>query len=129
MALKYSFLRIHTIFKTIKNVIGMMEKKAPNFLTYLFGVTPPVRCYPLLRYGTLTTPPILWKYVSNLDTVVEIRTESNFLPGIRRKSFVSCATTDFPSLQVSAFDMLLIFNFQYYEVLFILLLRMECCHN
>jgi hypothetical protein len=27
-----------------------MEKKPHNFLTYLFGVTPPVRCYPLLRY-------------------------------------------------------------------------------
>ena len=57
MALKYSILRIHTNFKTIKNVIGRMEKKPPNFLTYLFGVTPPVRCYPLLRYGSGSIGP------------------------------------------------------------------------
>jgi hypothetical protein len=52
MVLKYSIFRIHTNFKTIKNFIARMEKKPPNFLTYLFGVTPPVRCYPLLRYGS-----------------------------------------------------------------------------
>ncbi len=50
MVLKYIIFRILTNFKTIKNVIGRMGKKTPNFLTYLFGVTPPVRCYPLLRY-------------------------------------------------------------------------------
>ncbi len=27
-----------------------MWKKPANFLTFLFGVIPPVRCYPLLRY-------------------------------------------------------------------------------
>ncbi len=27
-----------------------MEKRPPNFLTILFGVTPPIRCYPILRY-------------------------------------------------------------------------------
>ncbi len=41
MVLKYCLFRIHSNFKTIKNVIGRMEKKTPNFLTYLFGVTPP----------------------------------------------------------------------------------------
>jgi hypothetical protein len=51
MVLKYSIFRIHTNFKTIKNLRGRIEKKPPNFLIYLFGVTPPVRCYPLLRYG------------------------------------------------------------------------------
>ena len=50
MEFKYCLFRIHTNFKTLKNVKGWMEKKTPNFLTYLFGVTPPIRCYPLLRY-------------------------------------------------------------------------------
>ncbi len=28
-----------------------MWKKPANFLIFLFGVIPPVRCYPLLRYA------------------------------------------------------------------------------
>jgi hypothetical protein len=36
-----------------------MEKRPPNFLTYLFGVTPPIRCYPLLRYGSGSATLIL----------------------------------------------------------------------
>jgi hypothetical protein len=51
MVLKYSLFRIHTNFKTINNVLGRREKKPPNFLTILFGVTPPIWCYPILRYS------------------------------------------------------------------------------
>ncbi len=39
MIIKDSLFRIHKNFKTIKNVIGRMEQRPPNFLTYLFGVT------------------------------------------------------------------------------------------
>jgi hypothetical protein len=43
-----------------------MEKKTPNFLTYLFGVTPPIRCYPLLRYSPAAAVPANynWRWVS-----------------------------------------------------------------
>ena len=77
MALKYSILRIHTNFKTIKNVIGRMEKRPPNFLTYLFGVTPPIRCYPLLRTccHTQELPLVTYCHTQELSLVTCCHTQ------------------------------------------------------
>ncbi len=55
MVLEFGLFRIQKYFKTIKNVIGRMEKGPPNFLTILFGVIPPpVRCYPVLWFSLFT---------------------------------------------------------------------------
>jgi hypothetical protein len=46
MVLEFGLFRIQKYFKTIKNVIGRMEKGPPNFLTILFGVIPPSSVLP-----------------------------------------------------------------------------------